>query len=85
MQNEIDCAEKVIATLEFPPRKCPTPELINLISGLSWKEAIYENSLVFDPSADNRKYVVSLLSPYKSSRAVWNKINALILKQHLAS
>jgi hypothetical protein len=84
-QHKIDCAGKIIAVLDFPLRKCPTRELIDLISELSRKEEIYENRFVFDPSADERKYVMSLLSPYKSSCAVRNKINALILKQHLTS
>lgn len=84
-QHKIDCAENIIATLEFPLRKCPTSELVDLINEIYWKEEIYENSLVFDPSADERKYVMSVLTPHKLSCAVWNKINTMILNQHLCS
>lgn len=84
-QHKIDCVEKIIAPLEFLLKKRPTSELIDLIGELYWKEEIYGNRLTFDSSADERKYVLSLLLPYKSSRAVWNKINALILKQNLTS
>ncbi len=84
-QHKIDCAEKIIATLEFPLKKCPMPELVDLMSELYWNEEIYENGLVFDSLANEGKYILSILSPHKSSRAVWNKINTMILKQHLYS
>jgi len=84
-QYKIDCAEKIIATLEFPLKKCPMPELVDLINELYWNEEIYENGLVFSSSGNGEKYILSILSPHKSSRAVWNKINTMILKQHLYS
>lgn len=82
-QNETNNAERIITRIEFTLKKSPTQEFLDLLDELYWKEKIYECEHRFNPLEDKWRYALSIMLPYHFARAVWHKINALILKHQL--